>query len=63
MARGLDTNSDCTSVAKDMVDAGKPFIGRYYANAGKKRLTLSEGRALGSIGLRIVALWDDGYIL
>ncbi len=61
MVRGLDTNSDCTSVAEEIVNEGFNFVGRYYANAGKKRLTLTEARALGVAGIKIVAIWEDGY--
>jgi hypothetical protein len=61
VAKGFDTNANCTSAAKDIAEAGNNFVGRYYANAGKKRLTLAEARALGSFGLRIVAIWEDGY--
>jgi hypothetical protein len=61
MTQGLDTNANCTSAAKLIVEGGNAFVGRYYANSGKKRLTLAEAQALGSVGLRIVALWEDGY--
>jgi Rv2525c-like, glycoside hydrolase-like domain len=59
MPEGLDTNSDCTTIAKAILSEGKSFVGRYYANSGKKRLSLPEAKVLGSIGLRIVALWED----
>jgi hypothetical protein len=52
-------NSDCTAAAKVILSEGKSFVGRYYANSGRKRLGLPEAKVLGSVGLHIVALWED----
>lgn len=59
MARGLDTNKDCSSVAEEIALAGVQFVGRYYANSGKKRLNQTEAHALQATGLKIVAIWED----
>lgn len=61
MARGIDTNTSCASVAPCLKQNGIDFVGRYYANCGSKVLTLAEAQALSAAGLQIVAVWEDGY--
>jgi hypothetical protein len=60
MARGFDTSTDCSTVAVEVAKAGVSFVGRYYANSGKKRLRQAEAYALRAAGLKIVTVWEDG---
>jgi hypothetical protein len=60
MPRGFDTSNDCTTIAEVISKAGATFLGRYYANSGKKRLRNTEAHALRSAGVKIVAVWEDG---
>jgi hypothetical protein len=57
---GVDASTACTSIADALVSAGVTFVGRYYANHGKKRLSATEYQALRDAGLKVVSVWEDG---
>src|SRR6202043_336171 len=62
MKKGFDTPSDLTPFAAGLKAAGYDYAGRYYnVNNHSKNLTLSEAQALTAAGLRIIAVWENGY--
>jgi len=61
MIIGVDASRDCSSIAKALTSDGRQFVCRYYANSGKKRLSLAELQVLNSSGLKVVVVWEDGY--
>jgi hypothetical protein len=61
MALGIDASISCLAVVKDLKGTGIEFVARYYANAGEKALSKAEAVALSSAGLKIVAIWEDGF--
>lgn len=61
MQTGVDASANCSSIAAKLKASGRTFVCRYYANSGKKRLTVSEARELSSAGLMIVVVWEDGF--
>jgi len=60
MALGIDASTDCSPIAGTLAAAGLNFVGRYYANSGRKRLGASEYQVLRTVGLKVVAVWEDG---
>src|SRR5258708_2487214 len=60
MITGIDASRDCSSIAQTLASEGRQFVCRYYANSGKKRLTIGELQALCSSGLKVVVVWEDG---
>lgn len=61
MAKGVDASVPCTPVLACLEQNGVEFVGRYYANHGGKVLTLAEAQAISQAGLKIVAVWEDGF--
>jgi hypothetical protein len=60
MITGVDASQDCSSIGQTLVNQGRQFVCRYYANSGKKRLSTNEAQTLSSAGLKIVVVWEDG---
>jgi hypothetical protein len=60
MPMGVDASTDCSPIADALVSDGVTFVGRYYANHGKKRLRATEYQALRDAGLKVVSVWEDG---
>jgi len=60
MITGVDASRDCSSIAQTLASEGRQFVCRYYANSGKKRLSLGELQALSGSGLKVCAVWEDG---
>lgn len=60
MPTGGDTSSSCFDAPRALAAYGVEFVGRYYANKGKKILTKAEALAIVSAGMKIVAIWEDG---
>lgn len=60
MASGIHAMSNVSNVVNCLVNAGKTFVGRYYAvlNASKS-LTLAEAQAISAAGLYIVSIWQE----
>jgi len=62
MAKGFDANVDLTRFADCLKSAGYEFICRYYnVNNPHKNLTLGEAKVLVAAGLRLVAVWENGF--
>jgi hypothetical protein len=61
MATGIDTSVSCLNAVEALKNAGVDFVARYYANKGKKTLSKPEALAIGTAGMRIVAIWEDGF--
>lgn len=61
LTSGVDASVSCAPIAGRLKSSGRSFVCRYYANSGKKRLTANEAKVLSSAGLRVVAVWEDGY--
>ena len=62
MAKGLDVNQNCATIAPKLVADGYEFIARYYKiTSGSHPLTHQEARALTDAGLSIVAVWENGF--
>jgi hypothetical protein len=62
MINGFDANVDLTRFADCLKSAGNEFVCRYYnVNNPHKNLTLGEAKALTAAGLRIVAIWENGF--
>ncbi|WP_052723790.1 DUF1906 domain-containing protein [Paenibacillus wulumuqiensis] len=60
--KGLDTTQSCIHQAEDLHKQGYAFVGRYYnVNRPEKNLTLEEAEALSRGGIKIVAVWENGY--
>ena len=60
MIQGMDTITDCSEVINAINAAGLAFVGRYYANSGKKVVSATEALALTAANLRTVAIREDG---
>ena len=62
MAKGIDSDVDCTATAQLIKGAGYDFVGRYYRMpspySGKTPLKRSEAAALTTQGLSIVSIWE-----
>ncbi|MFD0696914.1 DUF1906 domain-containing protein [Paenibacillus sp. GCM10027628] len=62
MAKGVDTPTNCTSLAAAIKESGYDFVCRYYnRNNPGKNLTRAEANALTQAGLYIVAVWENGF--
>jgi len=62
MKKGFDTTGDLTRFASSLVKKGYDFVCRYYnINNPSKNLTLAEAHVLSNAGLRMVAIWENGY--
>jgi hypothetical protein len=62
MKKGFDCNVDLSNFASGLATAGYGFVGRYYnINDQSKNLTASEAQKLTAAGLRIVAVWENGF--
>lgn len=62
MQQGFDASRDLTPFAPGLKAAGYSFVGRYYnINNQAKNLTLAEAKVLSSLGLSIIAVWENGY--
>lgn len=60
--KGLDTVSNCKSIASDLKKDNYDFVCRYYnVNNKAKNLTSAEAVALAKAGIGIVAVWENGY--
>lgn len=62
MKKGFDANTDLSRFGECLRDAGYSFVCRYYnVNNPSKNLTFAEANFLSSIGLDIVAVWENGF--
>jgi hypothetical protein len=62
MNKGFDANRDLTQFGTCLINEGIHFVGRYYnKNNSGKNLTCAEATHLSSIGLSIVAIWENGF--
>jgi len=62
MTTGFDANADLTRFASCLRTAGFDFVCRYYnINNPHKNLSLAEAKALSAAGLKIVAVWENGF--
>jgi len=62
MKRGFDSNRDLSKFGSCLAMEGYDFVGRYYnKNNPSKNLSFAEANFLSSIGLRIVAIWENGF--
>lgn len=60
--KGFDANVDLTRFAACMKSAGYDFVCRYYNVINPhKNLSLGEAKALVAAGLRLVAVWENGF--
>jgi hypothetical protein len=62
MKKGFDAKRDLSRFANCLLIEGYTFICRYYnINNPSKNLTYAEANFLSSLGLSIVAVWENGY--
>lgn len=62
MSIGCDKITDLSAYIDDLKQMNFSFVGRYYnINNDKKDLTLKEAKKLCSAGIKIVAIWQNGY--
>jgi hypothetical protein len=62
MNKGFDANRDLSPFGACLINEEFNFVGRYYnINNPSKNLTFSEANYLSSIGLKIVAIWENGF--
>ena len=62
MNKGFDANKDLSPFSNCLLNAGYNFVGRYYnINNPAKNLTFAEANFLSSIGIGIVAVWENGF--
>ncbi|WP_017812959.1 glycoside hydrolase domain-containing protein [Paenibacillus shenyangensis] len=60
--KGLDTTQSCIHKVDNLHKQGYAFVGRYYnVNRPEKNLTLEEAEVLSRGGIKIVAVWENGY--
>ena len=60
--KGFDANFSLAPIAACLVREGYTFVVRYYnVNTPSKNLTPVEARDLVRAGLRLVAVWENGY--
>src|SRR5262245_36695780 len=63
LADVLDTNRNCTAAAYCLAEQGVRSVFRYYSEHTRqpeKRLTPKEAAVLGSAGLRVGVVYQDG---
>ena len=61
LSAGIDLSTNCSNQVACIKQAGKSFIGRYYASpTSEKILTRSEAIAISRAGMNIIAVWEDG---
>lgn len=62
MLKGIDTAQNCQAVASQLAAKGIRVVARYYnVNDPGKNLTAPEAQALSAAGLKIVAVWENGF--
>jgi len=62
MKKGFDANTDLSPFANCLLEEGYNFVCRYYnINNPSKNLTYAEANVLSSLGLDIVAVWENGF--
>lgn len=62
MSHGLDSSVDLSPYAKELITNGYHFVARYYnINTHWKNLSYAEANLLSGLGLRLVAVWENGY--
>ena len=62
MNKGFDANTDLSPFANCLLEEGYSFVCRYYnINNPSKSLTYAEANFLSSVGLGIVAVWENGF--
>lgn len=62
MTKGFDANRDLSPFANCLLQEGYNFVCRYYnINNPSKNLTYAEANFLSSVGLDIVAVWENGF--
>lgn len=57
---GVDTSTNTIDSIGCLAANSIAFVGRYFARSGAKRLTVDEAARLGTAGIKIVAVWEDG---
>lgn len=61
MGTGIHTATDVSNVLTCLKNAGKTFVGRYFAvNNTRKALTKTEAQNISNAGVYIVSIWEDG---
>lgn len=61
MIKGFDANKDLSIYSICLLENGYKFVCRYYnTNNPSKNLTVAEANFLSSIGISIVAVWENG---
>lgn len=56
---GMDTRTDCTSLANHISSQAIKFVARYYSNNLEKALGKAEAQELSNAGLSIVPVFED----
>jgi hypothetical protein len=60
MAKGFDTEANCSHAATKIKAAGYDFVGRYLSRNTAKAIGAAEAHAVTTAGLGVVLVYEDG---